>query len=93
MIKSFRSKPLKIFWTEKDARLLPAPYAGKIHYMLLKLEYAQQVPDDFEGTNWHIHLLKGNLHGYWSLTVSRNYRIVFRFENGHAYDVDYIDYH
>ncbi|MSO97291.1 MAG: hypothetical protein EXR11_03595 [Rhodospirillaceae bacterium] len=29
----------------------------------------------------------------WSITISGNWRIIFRFENGHARDVDLLDYH
>jgi proteic killer suppression protein len=40
-----------------------------------------------------LHSLKGKLKGLWALSVSGNWRIVFRFEKGHAYDVDLVDYH
>jgi proteic killer suppression protein len=39
------------------------------------------------------HLLKGKLQEYWSLDVSGNYRIIFRFENQDAVDLDYLDTH
>ncbi|MCY3678336.1 MAG: hypothetical protein OXH66_12235 [Gemmatimonadetes bacterium] len=35
----------------------------------------------------------GQLEGYWSVVVSRNWRIVFRFWNGDVHDVDLVDYH
>ena len=40
-----------------------------------------------------LHPLKGNLAGYWSVTISANWRIIFRFEEGDATDIDPIDYH
>ncbi len=40
-----------------------------------------------------LHPLKGNLKGFWSVTVTGNYRIIFQFENGDAYLTDYVDYH
>ena len=40
-----------------------------------------------------LHQLKGNRAGYWSVTVSRNWRIIYRFESEDVYDVDLIDYH
>ena len=43
--------------------------------------------------NWRLHALKGDLAGYWSLTVNGNWRVTFRFEEGHAYIVDYQDDH
>ena len=40
-----------------------------------------------------LHALKGDLAGYWSITVRANWRIIFRFEQGDATDVDLVDYH
>lgn len=55
------------------------------------MDLAQAVPDDLHQLD--LHPLKGNYKGYWSVKVNGNYRIVFTFINGNAYDVDYIDYH
>jgi proteic killer suppression protein len=40
-----------------------------------------------------LHALEGDLSGYWSVSVSGNWRIIFRFEGIDAVDVDYVDYH
>ncbi|MDE0712990.1 MAG: type II toxin-antitoxin system RelE/ParE family toxin [Rhodospirillales bacterium] len=50
-------------------------------------------PDDMDLPGFRLHPLKGNLAGFWAVTVRANRRIVFRFEDGHALDVDYLDYH
>ena len=42
---------------------------------------------------FRLHPLKGDLAGFWSVTVSGNWRVVFHFEGGHAGDVDLVDYH
>ena len=42
---------------------------------------------------WRLHPLVGDLAGFWSVTVTGNRRIIFRFEQGRAFDVDLIDYH
>ena len=42
---------------------------------------------------FHLHALKGDLRGFWSVTVRANWRVIFRLHNGDAYDVDLIDYH
>jgi proteic killer suppression protein len=42
---------------------------------------------------WRLHPLTGDLAGFWSVTVTANRRIIFRFEQGRAFDVDLIDYH
>ena len=42
---------------------------------------------------WRLHQLGGDLAGFWSVRITGNWRIVFRFENGEAIDVDLVDYH
>lgn len=60
--------------------------------ILTLLDSAINVQDmDFPGSG--LHLLKGDLTGFWSVKVNGNYRLIFRFENENAFDVDYIDYH
>ncbi|MGZ8911350.1 MAG: type II toxin-antitoxin system RelE/ParE family toxin [Methylococcaceae bacterium] len=48
---------------------------------------------DLESPALRLHGLKDNLEGFWSLTVQANWRVIFRFEDGNAYVVDYLDYH
>ena len=42
---------------------------------------------------FRLHPLKGNFAGFWAVAVSRHWRIIFRLENGHAKEVDLVDYH
>lgn len=42
---------------------------------------------------FQLHALSGALKGHSAVSVSGNWRVTFRFENGHAVDVDYLDYH
>lgn len=42
---------------------------------------------------FRLHPLKGALEGYYAESVSGHWRVIFRFEDGHARDVDYVDYH
>ncbi len=42
---------------------------------------------------FRLHPLKGNLRGYSAVSVSGNWRVIFRFEDGHAVDINYTDYH
>ena len=44
-------------------------------------------------TSFRLHPLKGDLKGFWSVTVKTNWRIIFRFQNGDADDVELTDYH
>jgi len=63
----------------------------RIRVMLGALDAAERI-EDLDRPSFRLHPLKGDLKGYWSLTVRANWRI-FRFENGEADDVNYIDYH
>ncbi len=60
--------------------------------MLADLDIANK-PSDLKLPQYRIHPLKGELKDYWSITVSRNWRIIFRFRGGDVYDVDLVDYH
>jgi len=60
--------------------------------ILARLDAAAAVADmDLPG--FRLHPLKGELKGFWAVTVRANRRVVFRFAEGDAFDVDYIDYH
>ena len=48
---------------------------------------------DLDLPGYRLHPLKGDLKGHWSISISGNWRITFRFEDGDAYDVDLTDYH
>ena len=60
--------------------------------MLAQLDVAATV-EAMRIPNYHLHPLKGDLKGYWSVTVKANWRIIFRFEGGNAHNVELIDYH
>ena len=64
----------------------------KIVLMLGRLDAAVTI-EDMDVPGFGLHRLSGDLKGFWSITVSRNWRIVFRFEEGDAFDVDFLDYH
>jgi toxin HigB-1 len=92
MIQSFRHKGLKLLFEHGDRRKVQPEYAGKIERILARLEVASEVRNmDLPG--FRLHPLKGDLASFWAVTVSGNWRIVFRFEGGHASAVDLIDYH
>ena len=54
---------------------------------------ASRVAADMDLPGFRLHALKGGLRGYWAVTVRANWRVIFRFSEGEALDVDYIDYH
>jgi proteic killer suppression protein len=92
-VASFRHKGLQRFYENDDARGVPPDLAKKIHRLLTTLNAAAEVAEMRLYPGWRLHPLKGELEGFWSVTVSGNWRIIFRFEAGEAFDVDLIDYH
>ena len=92
MIQSFRHKGLRLLFEDGDRRRVQPAHADKLERILARLEDASEATDmDLPG--FRLHRLKGDLAGLWSVTVSANWRVVFRFEGGYASDVDLIDYH
>ncbi len=92
MIKSFRHKGLQRFFLDGTKKGIQPKHAEKLADILDLLDAASEIRDmRFPGSD--LHPLKGDLRGFWSVRVSGNWRIVFRFENGDVFDVDYIDYH
>ena len=69
-----------------------ADIADRVTLALADLDDAR-VPSDLDLPGYRLHPLKGDLRGFWSVSISRNWRIIFRFHDGDAYDVDLIDYH
>jgi toxin HigB-1 len=92
VIGSFRHKGLKLLYEKGDRRRVSAGLADKIERILARLDQAAK-PGDMDLPGYRLHSLKGDLAGFWSVTVSGNWRIIFRFTGGHAGDVDLIDYH
>lgn len=95
MIKSITHKGLKLLWTKGDDSKLPREQVNKIKRLLNSINYLVDVPKDLEPLrNLRPHLLKGgSLKDFWSIDITGNYRIVFRFVDGNAYDLDYLDTH
>ena len=88
----FVHRGLRRFQERGDAGALNPAYVDRIRHILNVLRYAES-PRDIHESDWRIHPLRGNRRGQWSGRVSGNWRIVFRFEDGEAVDIDLIDYH
>ena len=92
MIKSFRHAGLeKFFFTGSKAGIQPN-HARKLNIQLTTLNKAR-VPVDMAAPGRNLHVLHGDLKGYWSIQVNGNWRLTFRFEGEDAILVDYQDYH
>jgi proteic killer suppression protein len=64
----------------------------KLRDILARLDASGSVAD-LDVTSFKLHPLKGALRGFWAITVRADWRVIFRFEDGDAMDVDYVDYH
>lgn len=92
MIGTFRHKGLRLLFEDGDRRKVPSAYVAKIERILARLDVASE-PGHMDLPGFRLHPLKGDRAGFWSVAVSGNWRIVFRFEGGNACDVDLLDYH
>lgn len=92
MIRSIRHKGLKRLHQDDDASGVNPEHVNKLRNILARLTAARTVADmDLPG--FRLHSLKGELKGFYAVTVRANWRVIFRFDDGHAEDVDYVDYH
>ncbi len=79
-------------YQEDDPSGVNPEHASKLRNIVARLDAARTVADmDLPGSR--LHPLKGELKGFHAVTVRANWRVIFRFEDGHAEDVDYVDYH
>lgn len=92
MIQSFRHKGLRLFFESDVSSKLQAHHVEKIRRILYRLDESESI-EDMNIVGWALHPLLGKEKGFWSVKVNGNWRIMFRFEDGNAYDVDYLDYH
>ena len=94
-LASFRHKGLKQIHAGDNARGVPAAMADKLRKLLFALETANGVDQVGRFPGWKLHRLKGDLNGFWSLTVTGNWRLIFRYHEdvNTTSDIDLIDYH
>ncbi len=71
---------------------MPSESVARIERILARLDESTE-PAHMNLPGFRLHPLKGDRAGYWAVSVSGNWRIVFRFQGAHAYDVDLVDYH
>jgi proteic killer suppression protein len=92
MIRSIRHKGLKRLYEDDDPRGVISEHAERLRDILARLDAAATVADmDLPG--FRLHPLKGELKGFWAVTVRANWRVIFHFADREVSDVDYVDYH
>lgn len=92
MIKGFKHKGLEKFFTTGSTKGVQAKHSTKLRVQLAMLNASTEI-EDMDKPGWGLHQLKGQRSEIWSIKVSGNWRLTFRFEGGDAYIVNYEDYH
>lgn len=90
--RSFRHRGLKRFYERGDKSGIRPDLRERVEVMLAQLDVASS-PEAMRLPRYRLHALKGELKGYWSVTVRANWRIIFRFEGEDVHDIELIDYH
>ena len=92
MIKSFKHKGLRLFYERGKTSGIQAKHAPKLRMQLAALDSAQEI-GDVNLPGFSLHPLKGQKSHLWAISVNGNWRITFEFREGHAYILNYEDYH
>ncbi|MBF0308791.1 MAG: type II toxin-antitoxin system RelE/ParE family toxin [Magnetococcales bacterium] len=92
MIQNIRHKGLSLLFQEGQSKGVKQSLVKRLRQILSLLNTAV-VAEDMNLPGLHFHSLSGELAGYYAVSVSGNWRVIFRFEEGHANSVDLIDYH
>ena len=92
MIRTFKHRGLERFFLTGSKSGIQPTHAKRIRLILGRLN-ASTAPLDMSLPGLYLHELKGRQAGRWSVRVSGNWRITFKFEGPDAIEVDYEDYH
>jgi proteic killer suppression protein len=92
MFKSFRHRGLQRYFETGDHRDLRTDQVKRIRRVLAILDAGASVGTLETLAGMRLHPLKGGLDGFWSTSVTGNWRILFRFDAGQMHDVDFVDY-
>jgi proteic killer suppression protein len=92
MIVSFLHKGLERFYLTGSKAGIQVEHARKLNSILTALDEARK-PDDLGTPNFRLHELQGDRRGVWSVKVSGNWRVTFRFVGADVELVNYEDYH
>ena len=84
MIKTFKHKGLRQFYESGNLKGIKPGHKQKLRIRLSALDTASYV-EDMDLPGFRLHPLKGDKKGLWAIDVSKNWRIIFKFEDSNAY--------
>lgn len=93
MIKSFADKVTAAVFQGLEVRSLPRPIQPSARRKLMLIEAAVGIHSLRVPAGNHLEALKGNRKGQWSIRINKQWRVCFRWHEGHAWDVEICDYH
>ncbi len=93
MIGSVRHKALRGLFETGSPKGLPPDFVPRLRRMLTALHAAEDLKQLETIPGWRLHALKGDMLGYWSMSVSGNWRLFFKWQDGVAEELDLVDYH
>lgn len=92
MIKTWTHKGLQKLFEYGDTRGIQAKHAKRLVEQLIYLNAATN-PEDLRLPGYALHKLQGGYKDYYAITVSGGWRLIFKFDNGDAYSINYLNYH
>lgn len=93
MIRSFNSKETEKIWEGVVSKKLPSEIQNVARRKLRMINNAQNIKDLRVPPANHLEKLSGNLNSYYSIRINKQWRIIFKWENDNALDVEIVDYH
>lgn len=92
MIKNFFHRGAQKFFERGNIKGIRADWSKRLNARLTTLDSAENIAE-MDVPGWRLHELSGDRKGTWSIKLTANYRVTFRFVDGDALDVDVEDYH
>ncbi len=93
VIKTFAQAWLEDFWNEGKHKLVPRELDQRLLRKLDMLNRSKELKDLAAPPSNHLHPLRGNRQGQWAVSVSGPWRLCFRFQDGHVFDLELVQYH
>ena len=92
MIRTIKHRGLRELYESGNGQYVDPRHVRKLELILTTLDRSTS-PQGMNLSGFRFHALSGPMRGHYAVQVSGNWRVTFRFEDGDAYDVDYLDYH
>ena len=93
MIRSFGSKETEKIWNGIKSTKLPGEIQNVARRKLRMINNSLNVNDLRIPPSNRLEKLKGDLSGFYSIRINDQWRIILKFTNGNAFDVEITDYH